>query len=310
MSNCNSGNILNNFLNEASKYKNCKIRYMSSNNTPADTITIGKVTSTDNKNEAQIIDNKIGNNHTLDFILPRGEKGEIGNGDTITIGETKTGDPGTQAEVISEKIGTNNVLEFIIPRGYDGLDGVNGATGATGPAGPTGPQGPEGPEKIKSTYIITFNQFYSDEGIEIKENQRLPLERKGVDSSSICNLDTNENILTFNLIGTYKIDFTISCYVKQSNVNFDLSSDFISVGFRNIDGEVIYTGASGWCTNEIPTTLVGTGLFVVKDLSDQFELYNFTKKSIFLNSPNISNINTSSYFTNPLVKITIEYLGI
>ena len=70
----------------------------------------------------------------------------------------------------------------------------------------------------------------------------------------------------------------------------------------------MFSGASSWCKDNMPTTLVSSGLFIVTNTDEEFELYNFTKQSIFLISPNIQNINTSSYFVNPLVKITIEYM--
>ena len=203
------------------------------------------------------------------------------------------------------------------PTGSKGDTGPKGDKGDTGDVGPRGlpgqigPTGPAGPEKIKSTYIITFNPNYTDEGVEVLENTRLPLQQKGVDSDNISTLDTANNTLKFALTGTYKIDFTVSLYVKQKDIGaFSLDNDFASVGFRKVDGDIVFSGASSWCKDNMPTTLVSSGLFIVTNTDEEFELYNFTKQSIFLISPNIQNINTDSYFVNPLVKITIEYMGI
>ena len=233
---------------------------------------------------------------------PKGDTGLDGVSDTITIGTTTTADPSNDAKVIDTIEGHNHTLDFVIPKGEKGDIGEKGDTGPTGPAGP---------EKIKSTYIITFNQNYTDEGIEVKENNRLPLEQKGVDSDNICTLNTTSNTLKFKHTGTYKIDFTVSCYVKPKDENtFSIEDDFMSVGFREIGGEIVFAGASAWSSNKMPSTLVGTGLFVVTDDAEEFELFNFTKQSIYLSSPNIMKINSESYFVNPLVKITIQYMGI
>ena len=251
---------------------------------------------------------------------PKGDNGKDGIGETIEIGSVITGTPGSEAEVKDITGGPDHILDFIIPRGDVGPKGDKGDTGEIGPRGlpgetglrgEIGPTGPAGPEKIKSTYIITFNQNYSDDGTEVLENSRLPLQQKGVDSDNICTLDTANNTLKFALTGTYKIDFTVSLYIKQKDTNtFSLSDDFASVGFRKVDNNVVFSGASAWCKDNMPTTLTSNGLFIVTNTDEEFELYNFTKQSIFLISPNIQNINTESYFVNPLVKITIEYMGI
>lgn len=245
---------------------------------------------------------------------PKGDNGKDGISETIEIGSVITGTPGSEAEIKDLTGSPDHILDFIIPRGDAGPKGDKGDTGDIGPRGlpgETGPAGPAGPEKIKSTYIITFNQNYTDEGTEVLENTRLPLQQKGVDSDNICTLDAVNNTLKFSLTGTYKIDFTVSLYVKQKDTNaFNLSNDFASVGFRKVGSEIVFSGASSWCKENMPTTLVSNGLFIVTNTDEEFELYNFTKKSIFLISPNIQNINTDSYFVNPLVKITIEYMGI
>lgn len=251
---------------------------------------------------------------------PKGDKGEDGISETIEIGSVITGTPGSEAEVKDITGSPDHILDFIIPRGDAGPKGDKGDPGDIGPRGlpgetglrgEIGPTGPAGPEKIKSTYIITFNQNYTDEGTEVLENTRLPLQQKGVDSDNICTLDTANNTLKFSLAGTYKIDFTVSLYIKQKDTNtFSLSDDFASVGFRKVGSEIVFSGASSWCKENMPTTLVSNGLFIVTNTDEEFELYNFTKQSIYLISPNIQNINTDSYFVNPLVKITIEYMGI
>ena len=104
-----------------------------------------------------------------------------------------------------------------------------------------------------------------------------------------------------------------SAYLAIANgtdIQVKRTSVFEIVLCGRIFGVTQNTGASSWCKDNMPTTLVSSGLFIVTNTDEEFELYNFTKQSIFLISPNIQNINTDSYFVNPLVKITIEYMGI
>lgn len=338
--NCKN-NILNNFFDEYNKLKCSPIRVISSNN-KADTIKIGDVETINYDEEAKVIDEKNGTTHTLKFMIPKGKDGENGSmgptgpaGSSISIlgsydnlndlmNEHPTGNVG-DGYIVDDDLyvwspNENKWINVGTIKGPTGPKGDKGDTGEIGPRGlpgetglrgETGPTGPAGPEKIKSTYIITFNQNYSDDGTEVLENSRLQLQQKGVDSDNICTLDTDNNTLKFALTGTYKIDFTVSLYVKQKDTNtFSLSDDFASVGFRKVDDNVVFSGASAWCKDSMPTTLTSNGLFIVTNTDEEFELYNFTKQSIFLISPNIQNINTESYFVNPLVKITIEYMGI
>ena len=97
---------------------------------------------------------------------------------------------------------------------------------------------------------------------------------------------------------------------NDTDIQVKRTSVFKIVLCGRISGVTQNTGASSWCKDNMPTTLVSSGLFIVTNTDEEFELYNFTKQSIFLISPNIQNINTDSYFVNPLVKITIEYMGL
>ena len=296
----------------------------------SENIEIGKVHTINFEEEASVKSRKKNNTQILDFYIPRGPKGDTGekgnigpkgedgkDGTSINI----MGSYGTLEELKKEHENGNIGDGYIIgddlyiwmdnEKAWENIGVVRGPKGDTGEKGDKGDTGPAGPEKIKGTYIITFNQNYTDEGIEVKENNRLPLEQKGVDSDNICVLDTTSNTLKFKHTGTYKIDFTVSCYVKPKDENtFSIEDDFMSVGFRKKDDKIVFAGASAWSLNKVPSTLVGTGLFVVTDENNEFELFNFTKQSIYLNSPNIMKINSESYFTNPLVKITIEYMGL
>ena len=88
-------------------------------------ISVGKVSS---GSEATIIDNFDGEVHTLDFVIPRGQKGD--KGDTGLKGDKgEKGDIGPQGE----KGETG-------PIGPQGKQGIAGPPGIEGKIGPTGPQ--------------------------------------------------------------------------------------------------------------------------------------------------------------------------
>lgn len=55
--------------------------------------------------------------------------------------------------------------------------------------------------------------------------------------------------------------------------------------------------------------LVAQGIISVANINSSYELSNLSKQPIFLHSPDIKNINSISYFSNPLVTMVIEYLG-
>ena len=51
------------------------------------------------------------------------------------------------------------------------------------------------------------------------------------------------------------------------------------------------------------------GVIAVTNPNDEYELVNIGNQTIYLNSPDIKNISSKSYFTNSLLTINIEYLG-
>lgn len=107
-------------------------------------ISVGKVSS---GSEATIIDNFDGEVHTLDFVIPRGQKGD--KGDTGLKGDKgEKGDIGPQGE----KGETG-------PIGPQGKQGIAGPPGIEGKIGPTGPQGPQGTLGPTSYNAVCFSSF-------------------------------------------------------------------------------------------------------------------------------------------------------
>ncbi len=127
-----------------------------------ETITIGKVSTTDAFEDAQIIDQKKGLVHTLDFILPRGKDGR-----SITIlGSYDSFDDLEKAHAMGEHGDAylvdkdlyvwsdnekewKNVGEIKGPKGDKGDKGDIGPMGAKGDIGETGAQGERGPKGDK-----------------------------------------------------------------------------------------------------------------------------------------------------------------
>ena len=189
------------------------------------------------------------------------------------------------------------------------IQGPVGPQGEQGIQGPTGPTGPSGINSSRSAYLVTFNNGTSAEGIPVPTNDRLPIDRLELDISDIVTLDTNEEIIQFNVEGYYKITITVSAYVQQENDEFDPTKDFVSFGFRLVDTENLFIGASEWIYYEEPKQIVAQGIIAVENISNAYELVNLSPKTIYLNGPSLGDISATSYFANSLITIVIEYLG-
>lgn len=200
-------------------------------------------------------------------------------------------------------------------QGVQGLPGVQGAIGPQGPqgvkgaTGAQGPQGEPGPDEIKTAYLVTFNNGTTFEGIPVNSGERLPIDRAELNSKNIVTLDTGEELIKFNKIGYYKVTFIISARVLPANTDFDENKDFVTIGLRLVGTDNIYIGGSKWVYNEEYAQLVGQGIVAIDDISNEYELVNLSAQTIYLNTPDIKNIASISYFTNPIVNIIIEFLG-
>lgn len=190
--------------------------------------------------------------------------------------------------------------------------------------GPTGPAGPIN-VNVGNTYTINSNKnakvqnsgtndnvildFYipkGNDGIEVKIMEDIPISRKEIDNKNIVTL--NNNKIKFNKAGHYKISFKVNAYVKKDNV-FDPSKDFVAIGFKPNNSDNIYVGASNFISDEMPKEIIADGIVAVVDTNTEYSLVNLGKKSIYLKTPDLNNINSDSYFVNSPVLITIEYLG-
>lgn len=222
---------------------------------------------------------------------PTGPTGPMGTSETISVGNTITVESGEKAKVIDRKTSKNHTFDFVIPMG------------------PVGPTGPAGPSKIKTSYIISYNDGTSQNGIPVNSLERIPLDRVELDVDNLVTINSDDETLMFNQVGYYKISFIISAMVKKTNGNFDVNKDFVSVGFRLVDTDNIYIGASKWIYNDEYDQITGQGILAVDNIKNIYEFVNIGPEIIYLWTPDLKNIKSNSYFTNALVNIVVEYLG-
>ena len=207
-------------------------------------------------------------------------------------------------------VSCNQRIYCIGPTGPTGPTGPSGGpTGPTGPTGATGVTGPTGPTLLRSVYFATFNDGTQKDGILIAPGERLPITRTEIDVSNLAQLDTTNKTIKFNIVGYYSVTFTVSAYTKQETTEFDPTKDLVALGFRLINTDNVYIGTSEFIYNEEVKQLFAKGIIAVENTDNLYELVNLSKQAIYLNSPDIKDLGTHSYFANSLVTITVEYLG-
>ncbi len=307
----------------------------------AETITFGDVEVASADDEAKVVDVKNGLDHIISFVLPKGqdgkpgpqgekgEKGEPGpqgkDGTSVTIlGSFATeddlkrnhpnGQPG-QSYLVGDdlyvwSVDDNDWKNIGKIRGPQGKDGPEGPAGPQGLPGPEGPIGPPGPEQINAACFILYNNNYYTRGYPIASNARLPIDRIENDNGGLFSLD-QDNTIHFNKDGVYKINFIVNARVTYENESsFNPFQDLVAIGFKKLNETIIYAGACVYIPDQAPRTLVGQGLMVIKDHTQEAcELINLTKREILLDSPKIETTLSDSYVTSPLLTIIIEYLG-
>ena len=96
---------------------------------------------------------------------------------------------------------------------------------------------------------------------------------------------------------------------QATDIEFNPHRDFVSLGFKMINTDNIYIGASEWIYDETATQIMAHGIISVENPNNIYALYNVGNYTIFLNTPDLNDINSNSYFTNSLITIIIEYLG-
>ncbi|MBQ0017146.1 MAG: collagen-like protein [Clostridiales bacterium] len=194
----------------------------------------------------------------------------------------------------------------------EGKQGLRGFRGPMGPTGIQGPTGATGPYQIQSTYIVSYNNnpgTFPANGLEIASGERLPLMRKEADYGEIITLDSTDNTIQFNETGVYSIIFTANAYVPRTATDFNQKTDFVSIGFREVNSDQVIASANTWSYNEAPTNLTGHGIVVITDIATPYEFVNLQKKSIFVNGADITETISNSYFGSELLTVSITKLS-
>ena len=219
-----------------------------------------------------------------------GPTGPSGISDTIQIGKVYTTSPYNEASITDTKIKNKHVLDFVIPRGFDGIPG------------------PTSPTSRRCAYLVTFNDSTNVDGIKIDSNERIPIEHIELDVSNIITLN-DDKTLKFNNPGYYKVSFIVNAYSKNDDTIFNKETDFVTIGFREINTDKVYIGASSFNFNsKCATKIESSGIIAIVDTDKSYELVNLSPNSIYLDSPDIINIKSNSYFTNSVVTIVIDFL--
>ena len=145
----------------------------------------------------------------------------------------------------------------------------------------------------------------SQDGIPVNTNSPLPIDRKELDITNLVTLDTTNQTLKFNEIGYYRISIIASAYSKKTDTKFEPDNDFVTIGLRQLNTDNIYIGASRWSPEEIAREISADGIISVADTNITYEIVNLGKKTIYLFTPDLSNISSNSYFTNSLLTIIV-----
>lgn len=282
----------------------------------SDTLEIRNTITGDVGTEAKVIDTTGAPHHVLDFVIPQGKEGTPGANLNIlghydTLDDLKKDHPTGQkydAYLVGKDLyiwtDTGTSWENVGP--IEGPQGKKGDKGDKGDIGPTGPKGDTSYPIV--SYLVTFNPGTSEDGVEILSGDKLPIDRKEIDITNLLTLDKENKTIKFNRIGYYKVVFVASAYTQATDIEFNPHRDFVSLGFGT-SSDIIHIGASEWVYDETATQIIGQGVIVVDNTDSVYSLMNVGKYTIYLNTPDILDINSHSYFTNSLLTIMVEYLG-
>ena len=125
---------------------------------PANTLSIGTVTTVTPGNPATATITGTSPTQTLNLGIPAGTAA------TIAVGTVTTGSAGSSATVTNAGTSNAAVFNFSIPQGVQGVQGVQGIQGETGPIGPTGATGInwEGTWSNTVDYVNNDAVFYNN----------------------------------------------------------------------------------------------------------------------------------------------------
>ena len=245
----------------------------------------------------------------LDFYIP---KGDIGRSETVRVGNIFTVDPPECAEVTDRYFEGVHYLDFKIPHGVEGAEGPRGEKGDQGERGEKGQKGEKGDRgepgtsEIASAFVFSYAQDnFPAAGLEVFSNERLPLMELDFNVDGIATLESDVGLIQFNKTGVYQVSFTTSAYVKKDGQDFDPTTDFVAIGFREVGTDNVVAATNSWNMSECAQNVFGQGMFVVGDTSAKYELVNLQKKSVYIYGCQRSQTISSSIKSTPLVSLIV-----
>lgn len=101
----------------------------------------------------------------------------------------------------------------------------------------------------------------------------------------------------------------MNAYIDYTGVDFDPKTDFVSIGFREVDSNQIIAGTNTWSFNPSASNMTGEGIFVVEDPLNDYEFVNLQRKSTYLNGGDITETISQSYFASQIVTVIISKIS-
>lgn len=108
-----------------------------------------------------------------------------------------------------------------------------------------------------------------------------------LDPTGLVTINNDDEIIKFNQIVNYKIEFTVSAYPSVNGVDFDPIADIVSVGLRQNNTDNVYVGIGERMYNGEPVESHVHGIVAVTDTDTLYELANLGNSTIYLSTPEI-----------------------
>ncbi len=203
--------------------------------------------------------------YRLDFVIPKGEKGDIGpqgiQGERGPQGET--GPKGEKGDAFTYRDFTSEQLASL--KGDKGDSGPKGEQGIQGPPGPKGDKGEKGDPGPSSFSISAYGGKYNDQTITLQPASvgfwvQVPLPTA---MPSINVVETTENILQLEQDGIYEINYFVNASTsKKTSLTLIVRSNQVNLPASVIRKEV----------NANTSTLLQGSILVALDFDDQLDL--------------------------------------
>ena len=96
--------------------------------------------------------------------------------------------------------------------------------------------------------------------------------------------------------------------MKFTGQDYNVKTDFVSIGFREVDSNNVYIGANDYSPLQTTHNITMIGLLQVADNAIPYEIVNLQKKPLFIIGGEKAQTLTNSYFTTPILTMLIKKL--